>query len=199
MKKVINVQIRDILEKEGIEYTVKDGILVVSENMLDLSRKQITSLEGFEFNGEWLYLKNNQISSLAGFEFNGKELYLSNNQISSLAGFEFNGEYLYLRDNQISSLAGFEFNGEELCLYGNPKLDTNVERCGMLNRTIYSYYNSGNPIVVIGCRHESPESCIAAIRKEYTGEKADEYIQKVKSCVEKLKKIKNSAGKQTQD
>ena len=44
--KVINVQIRDILEKEGIKYTVKDGILVVTEKILDLRNNQITSLNG---------------------------------------------------------------------------------------------------------------------------------------------------------
>jgi len=83
-------------------------------------------------------------------------------------------------------LDGFIFNGEKVYLGGNPDFYTNVSDCGNQNRIIYSYFRGKKPVIVIGCRHESPESYIAAIRGKYVVEEAEDYIDKVNLCLKKL-------------
>lgn len=70
LKKLYNV--KKVLRGYNGETDLSNTLLIADN--VQLPDNQITSLEEFVFNGEYLNLGINKIQTLEGFTFNGKEL-----------------------------------------------------------------------------------------------------------------------------
>jgi len=77
-------------------------------------------------------------------------------------------------------------------LYLDPEKQTSIsayrKNCGSSNRTIYAVFISGEFKIRAGCFFGSFDAFCKAVRKDYKGLSADNYIKKAQECVDELSK-----------
>jgi len=151
--------------------------------------------EGLSVGGS-LYLRGTQITELPDNLSVGGSLDLGGTQITELPDNLSVGGSLDLGGTQITELP------DNLSVGGSLYLDVKSfksclsyrENCGNNNRTIFSVFIGGQFNISAGCFFDGFDKFVAAVKNDYSGKSAENYIKKAQDCVNELtQKLSNKS------